>query len=126
MVSSCYADTLDCPIFLSPGPLWQPLEEFLKPYRKREIWLDAAPICAQILVNEDTSQYLPLSYVTGDTYPNYDDVLCCRYHIKIEQDQIVFSLCRSCADLASWLAEAEAIGVKGAVGLYQELRDFPS
>ncbi|MBE6917011.1 MAG: hypothetical protein E7470_03765 [Ruminococcaceae bacterium] len=126
VVSSCYADTLDCPIFLPPEPLWQPLPEYLEPYRNREIWLDAAPICAQVLVDKDTSHYLPLSYTTCDACPHYDDTLHCRYHIKIEQEQIVFSLCRSCAELASWLAEAEALGVKGAVGLFQELRDFSS
>lgn len=124
IVSSCYADMLDCPIFLPPAPLWQPPEDYLKPHQNREIWLDAAPICAQVLVDKDASHYLPLSYVTCDAYPHYDDTLHCRYHIKIEQEQIVFSLCRSCTELASWLAEAEALGVKGAVGLFQELCDI--
>lgn len=125
IVSSLYAADFDCPIFLSPEPLWQSLADYLKPYQNREIWLDVAPIYAQIRVSRNGSIYTPTSWDISMIHPHYDDFLHCHYHIKIEKEEVVFSLCRSCADLSLWLAEAEALGIKGAVGLFQELGNFP-
>ena len=121
VVSSCYAGTLDCPIFLPPGPLWQPLAEYLSPHRNREIWLDAAPVAAQITVTADGAQYVPLtSRITADT-AHFDPKLHCHYQIQTEENQITFTLERRIESIKDWLTEAQLSGVAAAVGLYQEL-----
>lgn len=120
-VSSCYAETLDCPIFLPPGPLHQPLADYLKPHQGREIWLDVAPTRAQIIVTPDSSQYLPLANEPLSDSAHFDASLHCHYQTRIEDDRIVFTLARSCEALTAWLEEAESLGVSCAVGLYQEL-----
>lgn len=124
IVSSCYADSLDCPIFLPPGPLCQPLAEYLKPYRGRDIWLDAAPVCAQLWVTAEGTQYLPQPNGTLSETVHFDEALHCRYGMKVDENRITFTLARTCSDLPGWLAEAEALGVSGAVGLYREMIDI--
>lgn len=124
IVSSLYAENLDCGIFLPPGPLDKPLAEYLKPYQGREIWLDAAPVCAQIVITEQSSQYTPHPMEVVDGSWHFDAALHCHYRSKIEEQQIVFTLSRSCNDLAPWFEEAEKNGVSCVVGLYQELKEI--
>ena len=121
VVSSCYAGTLDCPIFLPPSPLWQPLEEYLSPHRGREIWLDAAPVAACVAVTADGAQYAPLMNGVTLEAPQLDSGLHCHYQIKTEETQITFTLERRKENLKTWLSEAQSLGVAAAVGLYQEL-----
>lgn len=123
-VSSCYASTHECSVFLPPAPLWQPLENYLKPYQGRPVWLDAAPACAQIIVTRDSSQYIPVANEVMTEKWHFDTALHCHYHIKIEESQIIFTLSRSCSDLVPWLEEARKFGVSCAVGLYQELKEI--
>lgn len=120
-VSSCYAEKLTCPIFLPPGPLYKPLADYLKPYENREIWLDAAPTCGQMIVTPAGTKYLPQVNEVFAEDTHFDEALHCHYKIKIEKDQIVFTLSRGIGDLAAWLEEAQSLGVSCAVGLYQEL-----
>ena len=124
VVSSFYAEALDCPVFLPPGPLYKPLTDFLRPYKNRQIWLDAAPVCAQMVITPKTAQYISQMPEFCDPHGHYDPSLHCHYHIKIEQEQIVFTFSRGCDSLAAWLQEAETLGVCGAVGLYHELNGF--
>lgn len=120
-VSSCYAGELACPIFLPPGPLYQHLSDYLKLFRNREIWLDAAPVCAQMIITSESSQYIPQVFDPLDDFEHFDTALHCRYRAKVEENQIIFTLSRGCEELSAWLTEAEALGVKCAVGLFQEL-----
>lgn len=124
IVSSFYAEALDCPIFLPPGPLYKPLTKFLRPYKNRQIWLDAAPICAQMVITSQASQYYSHAFESDDSPVHCDPSLHCHYHIKIKQEQIIFTFSRGFDDLAPWLLEAETLGVCGAIGLYHELKDF--
>ena len=41
-VSDIYAKDLPCPVFLPPGPLHKPLQEYISAWEGREIWLEAA------------------------------------------------------------------------------------
>ena len=124
VVPSIYADRFDYPIFLPSGPLYQPLADYLKPYRKREIWLDAAPVRAQMVITPESAQYIPQAYEIPTDSCLFDTSLHCHYQTKVEEDQIIFTFSRTCADLVPWLLEAEQLGVCCAVGLYQELRDI--
>ena len=124
VVSSCYAEVLDCPIFLPPAPLWQPLEEYLKPYQGRPVWLDAAPASAQIIVTQDSSRYIPIPNEIMTEKWHFDAALHCHYHIKIEESQIIFTLSRSGSDLVPWFEQAQQLGVSSIVGLYQDFKDI--
>lgn len=123
-VSSCYAENLTCPIFLPPGPLYKPLSDYLKPYQNREVWLDAAPTCGQMIVTPAGANYIPEINTFLPKSSHFDKSLHCHYRTKIEEDQIIFTFSRSCDDLVGWLGEAESLGVSCAIGLHQELRSI--
>lgn len=123
-VSDHYARNLDCPVFLPPGPLHQPPEVWLAPWKRREIWLEAA-LCQEIItVTEDGTTYAPQFPPEGLDGGFYDEVLCCCYHTEVQQDKVVFTLFDTPRTLEKKLASARNLGVRQAVGLYQELGDL--
>lgn len=122
-VSDLYADALACPVFLPPPPLNQPLQQHLTPWKGREIWLESALDAASITVTEGGSHYTPQPYTPPGEGCFPDEALHCRCWQEIEEDKIIFHLYRTEEDLEALLEEAEALGVKQAVGLYQQLRD---
>lgn len=119
-VSECYAAGLRCPVFLPPLPLGTPLEPYLQPWKGRPVWLEAALDSAVITVTADGCQYDSTDGTT-DTGRFADRLLHCHYQAEITADTIRFRLTRTPEDLAALLAEAEALGVERALGLYQEL-----
>lgn len=119
-VSHCYAEDLDCPIFLPPLPLTISLSEYIKAWQKREIWLDITRNCEIITVTEYASISTSLS--TKPDCPLADKQLHCHYKIEKKKDSFVFTLQRTHEDLNDLLREAEALGITTAVGLYQELK----
>lgn len=124
-VSHLYAKELDCPVFLPPPALDTPLECHLAPWNGREIWLEAALDMAQFTVTEKgcTSLLLPYSPPDGDFFR--DDGLCCSYRCDIRPDAAVFTLWRTPIDLADLLTQAQTLGIRRTVGLYQQLRKDP-
>ena len=123
-VSEWYAAGRDCPVLLGPGPLHIPLAEYLAPWRDREIWLEAALIqeCAVVTAEgtEFSRQFPPEGLEGGFC----DEALCCHYHTHIEPDKITFRLFDTPESLVKKLELAAELGVKRAVGLYQELGTF--
>ena len=119
-VSECYAKDLNCPVFLPPLPLTMPLDEYIAPWKGREIWLDTALSCEQITVTATGSTSRTI--FCAQECPLADEVLHCHYHITVNDDSIVFTLQRTKADLAALLADAEKCGIAATVGLYQELK----
>ena len=114
------AKELDCSVFLPPPPPDMPLREYIKPWQGRDIWLEAALSCRQIKVTDSGSYLRPVS---GDPEcPLADTALHCHYGIEKDDDSFIFTLKRTREDLDSLLAEAEALGITAAVGLYQELK----
>ena len=120
-VSELYAQDLDCPVFLPPVPLEQPLEAYLAPWQGREIWLEAALGGLEIQLTEAGASLTPLPYCPPDLPVHKDDRLHCHYSIETTASQARFTLHRGWEDLDALLAEAEALGVIQAVGLWQEL-----
>ena len=120
-ISSIYAKDIDCPVFLPPLPLNQSLQEYLSPYRSREIWLDMAPCCAELHIRSQGNQYLSMSADAFPPGPFCDNILRCRYATSVVEDSVVFSLYRGQEEIKMLLEDAEKAGVSIALGLYQEL-----
>ena len=124
VVSSSYAEDLDCPVFLPPVPPSVCPEDHLLPWNGREIWLEIG-LDGEILTLTETGcngTSLPCPDLDADGFS--DDVLHCHYTIETTEKAARFTLWRTKEDMEQLLAEAEALGVVGAVGLYQELHGF--
>ena len=119
-ISACYAADLDCPVFLPPVPPDVPLPEYLHPWERREIWLEAALDGMEITLTETGYSSIPLPY--PHCFPGFSDSkLHCHYCAKTSADSVKFTLSRTREDLDALLLEAESLGVTHAVGLWQEL-----
>lgn len=121
-VSDLYAKALDCPVFLPPPPLNQPLAEYLSQWKGREIWLEAALETACICVTEQGSTYTPQLYTPPPEGCFAEEALHCHYRQEVSDNAIVFQLYRTEEDLQALLDDAYTLGVSKAVGLYQQLR----
>lgn len=125
-VSVPYAAGLSCPVFLPPCPLHMPIGDFLSPWLGREIWLEAALSWQHILLTPQGTVFsaCPPEVPPASTYS--DKGLHCHYWVDIQNDQAQFTLFSTKEMLVGKLQEAEALGVTQAIGLYQELGEFPS
>lgn len=123
-VTEGFAKDFSCPVFLSPCPLHLPLAEYLAPWQGRDIWLEAALCQEDILVTKTGTEFIPQFPSDGLTEGFYDETLCCHYRTKTEDDRIKFTLYDTGASLNKKLAVAQSLGVKRAVGLWQELGTF--
>ena len=113
--------TEEGPVFLPPASLHIPLEQYLAPYKGREIWLEAA-------LQKQTVTVTTGGVTIDPPRPNrsfeggfYDEKLCCRFTQEFTEDTAVFTLFDTPETLVSKLDHAAALGVTRAVGLYQEL-----
>ena len=120
-VSESYAAELNCPVFLSPVPHHVPLRDYLAPWQNREIWLDLAPDGEVITLTEKGTVTTPLPPGPLPAHGHREPQLHCHYQIELSESQAVFTLWRTREDLEALLEEAEGLGVKTAVGLFQEL-----
>ena len=120
-VTPSYAKELDCGVFLPPPPLNCSLKNHLAPWQGREIWLEAALEQHRIRVDQSGSHICPWA----DTLPcpHTDEALHCRYRMEVQENHIDFFLRRDVDLLLALLAEAEALGVRRFVGLYQQFGD---
>lgn len=122
IVSQCYAKALSCPVLLSPPSLFSQLSDHLAPWQGREIWLEAALDRQVVMVTETGSSQFPC--LDADLpEPWFQEArLFCRYHWVLEGRTARFTVMRTKEDLSAMLCAAKDLGVKGAVGLYQELQ----
>ena len=118
-VSHLYAKSFSCPVFLPPCPLTVPLAEYIRPWRERQVWLEAALGSCTFVITEQGCRQAPCD--TSGSFPHTDNTLHCHYHIETAPGAVRFSLRRTPEDLSQLLQEAEALGVTHAVGLWQEL-----
>lgn len=121
-VTASFAEGLSCPVFLSPPPpLHTPLETHLAPWKGREVWLEAALCQEQVTVTESGAQFHP-QFPTDDLREGfYEEELCCRYQSRVSDKEVRFTLFDTPETLEKKLDLAQSLGVKRAVGLYQEL-----
>ena len=120
VVSDSYADGLDCGVFVSPVPPDTSMDTWLSRWSGREIWLDTTMEGLEIALTEKGAKTAPLPAWDCPESGLEDTRLHCHYQISLDNDEAVFTLWRAREDIAAQLEEAEALGVKAAVGLYQE------
>lgn len=120
-VAESHAENLDCPVLLPPPPLYLPLEQYIKPWQDREIWLEVALGQACIAVTKEGLGILD-NYFLPDSPIHFSQELACAYQLQPEDDRILFLLHRSRENLDCLLKQAEALGIARAIGLYQELQ----
>ena len=121
IVSALFAEQLDCPIFLPPVPLLISVEDYLTPYHGREIWLETALDGLQLTLTTDGCHSFPLPMPSDDPMPHRDTELCCHYRVETTAQAAIFTLRRTKKDLDTLIQRANALGIAGTVGLYQEL-----
>ena len=116
-VTENYAEAVSCPVFLPPPPLWVPLEEYIAPWKGREIWLETAPEGGCITLKENGSYYRTCD--PSGEYPFADKKLHLSYRTEISDSCVNIYLSRAPSLLKHWLELASRLGIHTAVGLYQ-------
>ena len=120
-VSSLYAVGLNCPVFLPPCPLDQPLADYLDLWKNRPIWLEIARDALQVTVDKDKSHYNTLQVLSATELPHFASDLLCHYRIDTTNSSAVFTLSRTEEDTTVLIQKAETLGVLQCIGLWQEL-----
>ena len=120
-VADRYAEKLNCPVFLSPCPHHIHLKEHLQPWSDREIWLDLARDAQMLTLTKTGCITSPLPLGELPESGHRDENLHCHYQTETTPDCARFTLWRTAEDLDALAQEAESLGVKTTVGLYQEL-----
>lgn len=118
-VTECYVKELHCPVFLSPTPVNMALQDYIAPWLQQGVYLEIAPEAVQFTVTENGSISLPVHCT--ETLPLSDERLFCHYNVEVFPEKAVFTLQRTKEDLAALVEKANQLGVRGTVGLYQEL-----
>ena len=119
-ISEPYAADASCPVFVSPPPLHASLEDHLKRWQEREIWLELAAYETKIILTEAGSEVLTLPSGVHEGTCHEDRELHCHYSITLSDKDAHFQLWRTATDLDLLLEEAEQYHVTNAIGLYQE------
>lgn len=119
-VSEHYASRFSCPVFLSPLPLHIPLEEHLRPWQGREIWLET--ICAgeKLTVDRGGCTEEELLAPPAAELPFTDAKLFCSYDFTVSQENAEFTLYRSAGELNALTEHAAELGICKFIGLYQQ------
>ena len=124
-VSQNYAHQEERNVFLSAPPLHVPLAQALAPWKNRKVLLEAVPQAQKMILTREGCQILPCD-LQEESFPFWESSLHCTYKIETNEEQAVFTLQRTAAHLSSFLQEAQDLGVQGALGLYQELKNADS
>lgn len=119
-----YAGALTCPVFMPFPPINCRLEDHIAPWKHREIWLEIALDVQRVTVTKNGSinQFFPSWDAPEQGYTDKD--LRCHYQTEVTDKAARFTLWRTREDLLELLNDAEKLGIRRAVGLYQELCDF--
>ncbi len=120
-VSEPYVGALDCPVFLPPPPLHVPLSTYVSPWQSREIWLEAALGQESVCITADGLSHAE-SCPESENPMHYSQELACHYQIVPEENAVRLILHRTRDDLNDLLKIAESLGIRKAIGLYQELQ----
>lgn len=123
-VSEQLAIHLDCPVFLSPCPFDCTLQNYLKPWMGREVWMEISTDKHYIQITENGTTTSNDCDIQINQPVHFDASLCCHYQINVEKNRISFCLWRNQEDIRIHLEEAEHLGITKAIGLYQQLHNI--
>ena len=107
-------------VFLPPVPTDTAPGDYLRNWKDKEIWLEAALEGQDILLTTDGAVYRPNRHQDA-AHIHEEARLHCHYSIEDTPQGILFHTWRTREDLQHLLQEAESFGVTQAIGLYQEL-----
>ena len=110
------------PILLPPCPLNKQLSEHIKPFQGQKIWLEIAQDGLQLRITKDGCRAESVSFAADRDFPHWEKELHCHYRITKSENDLIFHLQRTWDDLDALLAEAENLGIKCAIGLWQEFK----
>ena len=125
------AQVLPCPVgmppaygvgipFLSPCPLHIPLEDYLRPFQGREIWLEWMVQAQTITVTPQGTALGPAKDKPDRGW--YDQHLQCMAAMDTTPEGVIFTLFDTPDTLEKKMTQAQKLGVTRRIGLYQ---DFP-
>ena len=120
VVSEGYAGELACPVFLSPVPPSSQPELYFSPWKGREVWLELGLSGELLTLTERGCSAAAFPCPDPEAKGFSDQELCCHYTTDVSETAVHFTLWRNREDTVRLLAEAEKLGIVGAVGLYQE------
>ena len=110
----------NCGVLLPPAPLSTSLEDYLSPWRGREIWMELALDGEILTLTEQGAKPIPLPYPNLSAEGFREEILHCHYRTQLSEDRAEFTLWRTEEDLADLIQEAEKLGVTAMIGLFQE------
>ena len=109
------------PTFVSIPPCSVPLEEYIAPWKGRDIWLEVGLSGQRLRLTTQGCEIEDLSYLDIPPQGQIEQALHCHYRIRCLEDEIHFLLWRTRDDLNDLLDEAEHLGIQTVVGLWQEI-----
>lgn len=119
VVTETYCRDQNGGILLSPVPPHKPLRAHLQRWQGRDIWLELSKAGQLLVLNKEGCQLQPLQEVPPPPF-FYDEPAFCHYCTRIDDQRADFCVWRTDEDLRLLLDCAENLGVKAAIGLYQE------
>ena len=115
-----YRENLHLPVFLPPIPPCISTDEYLRPWKGREVWLELALDAAEIIVTANGSQIRSFAHAEPAENAHKDSMLHCHYKISRDEDSLKFYCYRTKEDVEDLLS-ALPPNISHAVGLFQEL-----
>ena len=119
IVSALYAGDFPCPVFLPPAPPDKSIDNYLRNWKGREVWLELS-LCPEQLVLTQAGAAASPEEIPVPKIGFSHETLCCHYCIRRAADSVTFTLWRTPEDNKALLQKAEGLGVVGGVGLFQE------
>lgn len=118
-VSHHYADASQGAVCVPCPPLHEPVDRYFARWQGRELWVEMSMERECIALTPRGASIR--EGCEGDAQSFADEVLCCHYSFRLEEDKALFSLWRTQEDLDKLLTREEELGIRICVGLYQEL-----
>lgn len=118
-VSRLYSRGNHLPVVLPPLPVDISLKSYIAPWKGREIWMEVALNRAKLTLTKEGCREEALETPPGQGFQ--EGKLHCHYEISVRKDAAEFRLWRTFEDLQDLMCQGEALGVKHALGLFQEL-----
>lgn len=119
-ISEAYGQTGSGPVFVSMPPPHGSLTQHMEKLRDRELWLELATEEELAVVDSNGC-----SFFSGEIMPHsdqlfYDKTLHSKYCLQLDSSSAKFHIRRDEHCIAGILEEAKKLGIKKAVGLYQQ------